>query len=742
MKKISTDKNGKTTCTCSDGITYTNCGNACECCRNVSKKVDSSSSSAKWMTISCPCSSYAIINSVGDIECEMDFLGDKHRLKPVTLRNHSISNRQPKVRDKWDCGGSSGIHCGQGSIKWDSLHVVQVKANVNAVKVALYNSKASNLNCYIPPTTLVDYTMGDTSSDYDYSDINGVDITNPIDTIDGFPLFEDEEQAMWFNYFKGTKTISNQTSEYLSSDGVTMYFPGVYYPNKKLITGVFIEGHDIIQKNLKANWNYKSYSSEPGKLEVGAAGGLVKVKILGKKKPMVDITIKNSSNRSVLRRKLQNIIIDREFVLEQQIPSLPPGKTKEAYSVEITPSADTSYYLEEAPENDASRLIKSGTLKYTIWQYAGSKMTITQSASTIPGTTTTGSPVSVTGVVGRVDNATGLEHTFTLSRSEGTYNYYINNSINLEDLLVSDSIIKKVLERKDNGDTSKCLTEFEVSDHSEIGGDIEVGMLFSGRVKKVKTILGSVDLEAKSNEPCDEQGGGQTHTNQFQLDNTIGLIKGMIVTGVGQNGKEFDSILLSIDSDIMITLSNHYTIDNGTELTFDWRSGGTVYSIVNDRILCGGCVQLPRGTLLNFTTSNAPSIKGNIAFSNFGGDSMKVVTTISSIKYGQGNHTYTLDPDLFITKNPSAHDQHVETTEGQAITIDFFKNDRDFNKKNKTLTITSQPNKSKLTDSVRGTEGYLIYTPPTNFIGSDKAKFTTSDGVTVSEEKTIFITIK
>ena len=56
-----------------------------------------------YNTVSCPCSSYAIINSGGDVSCERDYFGDKQYITPTLIKNHFIDEYTPKIGDKWVC---------------------------------------------------------------------------------------------------------------------------------------------------------------------------------------------------------------------------------------------------------------------------------------------------------------------------------------------------------------------------------------------------------------------------------------------------------------------------------------------------------------------------------------------------------------------------------------------------------------------------------------------------------------
>ena len=762
---VTYDQNGKQLCLCADGVTYENCGNRCQCCSKVSRQAPRTIAKKTWSTISCPCSSYAVTNASGSIECEMDLVGSKRRLKAVVFKNHTINSAQPRVRDKWDCGNDLKIPCGEGDLKWETLHVVSVSVG-NTTTVAKVNSKSSNSSCHIPPTTLVEYSSTATESvDYDYSDINGVDITNPASSFNDVLLFKDKEEAEWWNFFKGTGR-NVMASEYLNEDGVTMYFPGDYYPNHKLITKAYINNHDVLFENLKANWDYDKNSSSSNNFIVSTGGEIIKIKLVGKNNPVVDITIKNSSGRSILKRKLKGVVINNEFVLQQQIPGISNSREVETYYIEIKPSADTHYYPEKRADI-GSNLISAGAMKFTIWQHRVSKITISSTASTIANTTTTGPAVSISGPINsKTFVEKSLVQTVKVSRSSGSHLFYINQEKkrNIQSL-ESDQIIKMKIKGNEDGQEMGCYDQFALME-TEIGhdhfysrkdadgveittGKIEVGMRFKGTFTKTATIKKSIDLDASLHELCPEDEVVEIFTNKFEVGDTSGLLEGMLVEGIRQSGHEFVSLLTSVDCEKSITLSDHFSIKNDTLLTFTFSDGGTVAAIDKDnsRITAGKCLNLPENTIIEFRKPSHPVISGNISFDKSGGIATTITNTVNSATFGEGEHTLSFDVDSYVTTKPNAQDQRLETFSDQNLIIDFVKLDTDYNRTSKTITIVTQPAKGT-TSAVRSVGGDVLaqllkYTPVRGFTGNDKIKFTVTDANSqVSDEKTIFITIK
>ena len=758
-KKVGFDKNG-TLCLCADGATYSNCGNNCECCGEALKLKYKYLDVEKHSTISCPCSSYAVVNMDGDVECEMDFLNLKRRLKPVVLKNHTIDGGKPKVRDKWNCDNNPLVPCSQGTISWDSLHVVRVESSKSDKRIALRNSRSSTSNCYIPPTSLVDFIAGTDANGYSSNMIAsnleiysketlGIDIRDEVDYINNIPLFKDKETAELHDFLLGTNLKGlSRSSEYLNDDGVTMYFPGVYYPNKNIITGVFIAKREVLSENIMLDWDYKSLSSEDGRLKVGPNNSIINIKILGKNKPMFSITIKDSAKRNILKSKIKNVVVDGEFNLSVRIPNLSSGKIKETYHVEITPSADTAYFIPTDRDYSNSYFHKSGVVKYTIWQHINPKISLHATASTLANTSTAiDTAASISGTANDRVNSQALTHSFTLTRTDAAVlsNFYVNNSSRLRDLLTSESSIKKTLIDQVDKKVLECSTCFKIND-TNLNQKVEPGMSFRGKVTKVKTVFKSIELDAYSKEIDDERKIVEVITNKFELENTNNLIEGMSVVGVDQDGFDFKTTLTSIDCQKSITLAAHYTISTGTKLTFDWVDGGNVTKVESNKITSEDCFILPNNTELTFHNQTPALVNGRIQIDQIGSRSMKVTSTITSMQFDQHDYAYILNPDLFITNKPSAYNQYIQVFEDQSVVIHYVKPDEDSNKNKKTVTITKSPSAGTLS-TISDREGdtlttYATYAPSVGFTGHDTVKFTVSDGVNTSDEKTIFITIK
>ena len=263
-----------------------------------------------YNTISCPCSSYAVELDNGNIGCEIDDFGVLKSINAISINNHFINNKIPKVGDKWRC---TKIKCEQDGFKWDTLHVVKVEEKLERASSSRFNSITSTSNCYIPTTTLQEY--GESNILDESLIVDGVDINDPKEFIDGKPLFETENLASTYNSIRGQGNIS---SEY-NDNGVIKYFPGEYYPKEKLITNCIIGKKSMLKYMYQHDWIYKSYASETKKIMVDGRGGAIHFKVFGKNKPMFTITIKDSSGCSILDKKIKNEVLESDvYVLKQK----------------------------------------------------------------------------------------------------------------------------------------------------------------------------------------------------------------------------------------------------------------------------------------------------------------------------------------------------------------------------------------------------------------------------------------
>ena len=635
-------------------------------------------------TISCPCSSYAIDLGNGNIGCEINDFGVLKSINPISISNHFINNKIPKVGNKWRC---ANVKCEQDGFKWDTLHVVKVEEKPGQAPSPPFNSIISTSSCYIPPSTLQEYGASNITSEPLYA--GGMDINNPLE-------------------------------------------------EEKFITGCMIGKKAMLKHMYDYNWIYESYASETDKITVDGRGGVIDFKVFGKNKPTFTITIKDSSGCSVLDKKIKNETLESDvYNLRQSFPALPQGKTSETYDFTLTPTADSGYYYDK-------EVIRAGAVKAKIWQFKDPVFTLTASSSTIANATTTQTNVKVTKKPNtRSQDTSSLTHTTAITRSSGSDNYYVNaKSLRFSDLTTLNTDIKKTIIKQDE-DGIPCVSSFKVTNNQNYfdssndliyQGDVEIGMRFSGKIEKTKTIRKSIDLDIHK-EPCDDcDDNTDIKTNKFEIDNTNDLFAGMMVKGIN-----FITNLESVDCGKSITLGSEHVINKNTDVTFSHVQGGTVSDIKGDLIETN-CVRFPNNTELTFTKGNKSEIEGSVTFDKSGSSSMTVTSIINNADFGQDDTTFTLDPDLFITNKPNACDQHITIGKNSSeIVINFTKCDTDYNAYDKGATVVHN---FKNGVGVIGSIYRSTYIPNNNFVGKDRLVFTVTDGVNTSDEKTIFITVK
>ena len=484
------------------------------------------------------------------------------------------------------------------------------------------------------------------------------------------------------------------------------------------------------------NWVYESYASETDKITVDGRGGVIDFKIFGKNKPTFTITIKDSSGCSVLDKKIKNETLESDvYNLRQAFPALPQGKTSETYDFTLTLTADSGYYYNK-------EVIRAGIIKAKIWQFKDPVFSFAASNSTISSATTHQTTVTVTKKPNtRSQDTSSLTHITTISG--GSENYYVNaKSLRFSDITTQNTWIKKTIIKQDE-DGIPCVSSFKVTNNQNYfdssnnliyQGDIEIGMRFSGKIEKTKTIRKSIDLDIHK-EPCDNCDDNiDIKTNKFEIDNTNDLFAGMMVKGIN-----FITNLESVDCGKSITLGSEHVINKNTDITFSHAQGGTVRDIKGDLIETN-CVRFPNNTELTFTKGDKSEIEGSVTFDKSGSSSITVTSIINNADFGQDDTTFTLDPDLFITNKPNTCDQHITIGKDSTYTIDFAKCDTDYNTNDKTIAVVDNVKNGTFT-SPSFTKS--TYVPNPNFVGKDRLVFIVrADTDIASDEKTIFITVK
>lgn len=742
-----------------------------------------------YNTVSCPCSSYAVLDSNGAITCEKLDFGVKRTIRTMALKNHYINGKMPRVGDKWKCLKD----CKQDNFRWNTYHVVKVEENRSEISSSLVNSILSTSNCYIPPTTLKDY-KGDDVDVYlnKFKELASVfpempsDIHEPITYIDGKPLYETTKHVMYHEILLGRHNVESDgvynNYTYFENKDIKGYLPGITLEDKNYISSIVVNTKDVLGLYLSLikseeyeNKTLFNSSNDWGKILLNSAESVIKINIKGVRTSF-DLNIEDSSNCTILNKRLKNINLDSDFELNQKIPALPKGLSSETYTLTITPAIGCEYYTNGGFQPAL------GPIKTKIYQFASNTITLSATDSTISNTTHTGSSyvrstettsasTSVT-FSGETNQKTSVDqtHIINVKRSSGTDNYYIKDKIpNIKDVISLDSTIKKkIIKEEADGKVLDYLSEITVvndftSDGTTVSnkGDIERGMTFDFSVEKTKTVRKSIDLEEHLKEPCDDCDDElNILTNKFELDNTSDLFKEMYVEGVDYKGIPFTNNIISIDCSKSITLQDEYILNKNTELTFKYFKKGVVTKVTpsskGDRIKLSKSIVIPDKTSINFNNVDSAMVDGYIKYDKSGGDGtvgITVSTVVTDVKFGKENTTITIDTDSLITNKPNACDQYLTVAKGQETYIDFSKCDIDYNKYSKTVTITKQPRGGVVENATYQKfvgDGYVAtnltymkkFTPNSNFKGKDTIKYTTSDGVNSSDEKIIYLTVK
>lgn len=730
-----------------------------------------------YKTTSCPCSCYAILDNNGELGCEKEEFGTKVYIKPTRVLNHTINGLTPRFGDRWRCAGD--LDCQQDGFKWDTLHVVRVEENTFDISTSLVDSMVSTSKCYVPRMLINEYSKTNVNQlQYGVFNTGENNYINPItgeveidetphdlfealeissdhikEKIDGTPLFPTKNQAVAWESFIGGNT--NRYTEFYDN-GVTKYLPGQKPLNNKEIFTVTINGKNALRENIKADFNYDKKESECGNLIIDSKNSEIVIKMVSTNTCIVDISITDSSDCDVTVSKLKQIKVKGEYVYKQKIKNLPSGKSKEVYTVKITPSADTAFF---SYDHDVPFV---GTpLKYYVYQYADPTYTVQASSSSISNASTSTTAITQKGKPNRyfdkLPNYTSLTHTVTVSRSSGSDNYYLKPNAYFRDAITDNVVGKKqIVGRSVPIELGECINDFSVAPAESPDGttvytdvDIERGMRIEGTTQTTKEIVKVIDIEEHLKDPCDDCDKElEVLTNKVELTDTFDLFPGMLVEGVDSRGLDFYTEILEVSTDC-ITFTTQHLFQKQNILTFTYTAGSSVYDIKGEIVQLTSCLKLPKKTVLDFYKCNKPKISGTTRIDKSGATTVILTTTIDDIYFNGEDATFEIDTDSFITNKPNACDQNIKTAKDTDLYINFVRCDSDYNKHSKTATITQEPkhgSTSAVSVRVGGEDStvnyYKKYTPNAGYTGLDKIKFTLSDGANTSDEKTIFLTIK
>ena len=140
-------------------------------------------------------------------------------------------------------------------------------------------------------------------------------------------------------------------------------------------------------------------------------------------------------------------------------------------------------------------------------------------------------------------------------------------------------------------------------------------------------------------------------------------------------------------------------------------------------------------------------ISGDVKVDKQGSGVINITTTINEFEFGNKDMSFSLDLDSFLSQKPPAKDIYVEFNKNSTENIINIIDNFGINTSDKSFTITKNP-KSGVDTAVSSRSGagtvaaVRRYVPASNFTGTDSMKYTITDGVNTSDEKTIFITVK
>lgn len=717
----------------------------------------------KFTTTSCPCSSYAVIGSDQKVSCERDNFGNLEYVAPIVLQNHLINDLKPEIGDKWSCG--NGIKCGGVGFSWNTLHIVRVvEINDDKVASSRVSSKSSTSNCYIPITSFTDYnknkktaweeilevyetdkTVSATVPSYAAEGIGNITVNafdgTIVKTVDGLPIFNNKNAASLYK----TLVLGGYDEVSVIDNGLDKaYAPGKYFGDEGLITGITVNGRDIFTKQVARGFNTKAvgYASEKNKLTIPSVGGTIDIQVLGEKNSGVSLKLKDSTDCNMFNTNKDNQVVGKNLTIKQTIPPLGPGKTQEVYTIKITPSAGTRYYLPPMQDANPNAIIGTGMFEVKVWQFKDPTITFDAAPSTVVNSSTVSSPITITGKANSF-NEKQITHVTTISnQGEGTNIFYnIKDRLSLADLITDNSAIKKMVINTPR--TPECLNSIQVVDNLTTNkGTVEPGMKIRGSYTVVKEITKSTPLYVEDDcDGCDKEL--EILTDEFEFENVNDLIVGMSALWIGENGVTEESNIKSINGGTKVSLEDKFIIDRNTEVTFTYRSSGLVTEVEGDIVRFEECVWFPRNQEVTFTQGRGVGVKGTVIVGKSGTNVMVITTTIDSIKLNQKDVRLELDVDRFVSIVPNVKEIKIAVTKDNPKGVDLVSEDRDFNSRDKTYTIVNQPRNGELTQL---SATYYTYTPFEGFKGLDKFQYRASTGeggnVVQSEIKSVLIKVR
>ena len=489
---------------------------------------------------------------------------------------------------------------------------------------------------------------------------------------------------------------------------------------------------DVITKSI-----LQFTTNKKNNFKLEAKGEKREIIIVGTPGAVFTLTIKDSSNCSILRDKLENVKIPVKgrYTFIQDFPAITSEgravKTEEVYTLEIKPAADVAIATEKT---------------FTLKQIADPVITITNTTSqTSPALSVSGADITLTG--GANSGRSNISKTYTLTVTENPEDsagklYYTGDIFNNN--ISSNTTIKKLINRDGETGFTKTLflnnvttrTTSTIEGEDETTSDLTPGMSMFAEIVKNKTVVGNLneDNEIIDYDTC------KTLPTRLKLSDTNDLFVGMVISGeILQN-----TYIESIDCDKNITIAPRQAVRPNSTIRFTKKYNGTVSFFENtsrnkSKVILSRPVDIPDGTEIEFDDSKN-RIFAVSRVTGSGTDTVTLTNFIRPIRFGSRNATLTLDLDKLVTSKPNAYNIKTTTKINTAVVINMIKHDRDANASSKTGTIVENPKNGTVGSYATSTDSFT-YTPANGFTGEDSFTFTMSDGTNTSDEKTVIIKV-
>jgi hypothetical protein len=468
---------------------------------------------------------------------------------------------------------------------------------------------------------------------------------------------------------------------------------------------------------------------------IKSIGETRQIKIIGTSGAGFSLEINDSSGNCILEEPLQDVEIPKSgtYILNQKFPDITTsasgGLIEEIYEIIVTPHADVDANI--------------GSI--ILYQYPDVTTTLAVSTSqTGPALSVSGgSDITVRTPVRSQTNVIKTQ-TLTITEDSSTAGYFyvkdsFNNSLSKnstfkrvittskEPKLGTNVFLKPLTTRAIDATVSGSVTKG--SQNYPITGDVVPGMNVHGKITKDKIVHKSLEVAT-----C------RKATDKFELSDTVGLFPGMIGKINGLN----NFILTSVDCGKNVTISKKLIVPEDTDISFVYTANADVINIhaqINED--GNACVELSSNIMIvNQMTLTLDSDKSEIfsdsIISGSGTDTITMTNNIEFTRSGLRDVTHTLDLDNIITRTPNAKNIKVNIAKNSGEN-QIKTTNGDFDASTKTAAVTGNARHGN--SATKGTR-VIFYTPPTDFVGTDRILYTLSDGTNTSAEKRIDITVK